>query len=150
MLAGKLAVVTGAKGGLGSSVTEALLASGAQVVGVSRSIKDSDFANPNFKAMPAELSSGDADKMAAALDGGKRLAELLRNLPPRNLVAKTGHERWRQAVVPTVHDPRVDVTDLYNRCRARWARRRVDIEADLQARYQRATRSTDEVLDEWE
>jgi NAD(P)-dependent dehydrogenase (short-subunit alcohol dehydrogenase family) len=53
----KIAVITGAKGGLGSFVTEAFLAQGARVIGVSRSIKDSDFANPGFSAIAAELSS---------------------------------------------------------------------------------------------
>ena len=55
-LEGKVALITGAKGGLGSFVTEAFLAAGAKVVGVSRSIQASDFAHPEFTAMPAELS----------------------------------------------------------------------------------------------
>ena len=57
-LEGKVALVTGAKGGLGSFVTEAFLAAGAKVVGVSRSIQASDFGHPEFTAMAAELSSG--------------------------------------------------------------------------------------------
>jgi NAD(P)-dependent dehydrogenase (short-subunit alcohol dehydrogenase family) len=60
MLSGKVVIVTGAKGGLGTFVTGAFLAAGARVVGVSRSIKDSDFPHPDFSAIPAELSSGDA------------------------------------------------------------------------------------------
>jgi len=48
------------KGGLGSFVTEAFLSTGATVVGVSRSIQARDFSHPEFYAMPAELSSGDA------------------------------------------------------------------------------------------
>jgi NAD(P)-dependent dehydrogenase (short-subunit alcohol dehydrogenase family) len=59
-LDGKTALITGAKGGLGSFVTEAFLAAGARVVGVSRSIRDSDFSHPLFAAMPAELSGGEA------------------------------------------------------------------------------------------
>src|SRR5215831_3881787 len=58
-LEGKVTLVTGAKGGLGSFVTEAFLASGAKVIGVSRSIQASDFSHPEFSAMPAELSSGE-------------------------------------------------------------------------------------------
>jgi NAD(P)-dependent dehydrogenase (short-subunit alcohol dehydrogenase family) len=65
-LTGKIAIVTGAKGGLGTFVTEALLAAGAHVVGVSRSIKDADFAHPEFTALPAELSSGDAARKVAS------------------------------------------------------------------------------------
>jgi NAD(P)-dependent dehydrogenase (short-subunit alcohol dehydrogenase family) len=58
-LAGKTVLITGAKGGLGTFVTQAFLEAGAQVIGVSRSIADSDFANPSFRAIPAELSSLD-------------------------------------------------------------------------------------------
>lgn len=65
-LEGKVAVITGAKGGLGSFVTEAFLAGGARVVGVSRSIKQSDFAHPEFLAMPVDLSSGDRARQIAA------------------------------------------------------------------------------------
>jgi NAD(P)-dependent dehydrogenase (short-subunit alcohol dehydrogenase family) len=64
-LEGKIALVTGAKGGLGTFVTESFLAAGATVVGVSRSIQASDFTHPEFHAMPAELSSGDAARKLA-------------------------------------------------------------------------------------
>ena len=48
-LQGKVALITGARGGLGSFVTEAFLAAGAKVVGVSRSIQASDFPQPGFE-----------------------------------------------------------------------------------------------------
>jgi NAD(P)-dependent dehydrogenase (short-subunit alcohol dehydrogenase family) len=54
---GKVVLITGAKGGLGTSVTQAFLAAGATVVGVSRSIKQSDFPNPGFVALEADVSS---------------------------------------------------------------------------------------------
>jgi NAD(P)-dependent dehydrogenase (short-subunit alcohol dehydrogenase family) len=57
---GKVVLVTGANGGLGAYVTQAFLDAGASVVGVSRKIQQSDFASPNFTAMPATLSSGEA------------------------------------------------------------------------------------------
>lgn len=63
---GKVTIITGAKGGLGSFVTEAFLANGATVVGVSRSIQASDFAHPGFTAMPAELSNGEAARKLAS------------------------------------------------------------------------------------
>ena len=54
---GKIALVTGANGGLGSYVTKALLDAGANVVGVSRKIQQSDFNSPLFSALPAEIST---------------------------------------------------------------------------------------------
>jgi NAD(P)-dependent dehydrogenase (short-subunit alcohol dehydrogenase family) len=56
----RVVLVTGAKGGLGTSVTQTFLDAGATVVGVSRSIQDSDFPHSAFAAMRAELSSGEA------------------------------------------------------------------------------------------
>ena len=54
-LAGKNIVVTGAKGGLGTFVTQALLEEGAQVIGVSRSISAANF--PNERFIPCRLNS---------------------------------------------------------------------------------------------
>lgn len=54
---GKIALVTGANGGLGSHVTKALLDAGAAVVGVSRKIQQSEFDSTSFTALPAEIST---------------------------------------------------------------------------------------------
>jgi hypothetical protein len=97
-----------------------------------------------------QLSSSDADKIAGALDGGKTLAEILKNLPQRHMVIKSGHHRYLQAKVPAIDNPRADYQDLYNRCRQRWARRRVDVEAAIRNRRVTASRSNDEVLNDWE
>jgi len=59
-LTGKGALITGAKGGLGSFVTEAFLGAGAAVAGVARSIQPSDFPQAAFFALPADLTRGDA------------------------------------------------------------------------------------------
>jgi NAD(P)-dependent dehydrogenase (short-subunit alcohol dehydrogenase family) len=53
----KVVVITGAKGGLGNFVTNAFLDSGAQVVGIARSIADSDFPNKRFTAVQAEITN---------------------------------------------------------------------------------------------
>jgi NAD(P)-dependent dehydrogenase (short-subunit alcohol dehydrogenase family) len=62
----KIVLVTGAKGGLGSAVTQAMLDAGATVIGVSRSIRQTDFAHPSFHARSAELST--RESAAAAVD----------------------------------------------------------------------------------
>ncbi|HYU45306.1 MAG TPA: SDR family NAD(P)-dependent oxidoreductase [Terriglobales bacterium] len=60
---GKVVLVTGANGGLGTYVTQAFLDAGATVVGTSRKIQQSDFNNPNFIAMPAEISTREGAKV---------------------------------------------------------------------------------------
>lgn len=97
-----------------------------------------------------QLSAPDADRISSALDGGKRLAELLKNLPKRHMVAKVGSDRPQEVLVPNVAESDGDYTDLYNRCRARWARRRADIEMEIRRRHQQASRRTEEVLGGWE
>jgi len=64
-LTGKIALVTGANGGLGTHVTRALLDCGATVVGLSPNIQQSEFDHPGFIAWPAEISSAEAAKKAA-------------------------------------------------------------------------------------
>jgi NAD(P)-dependent dehydrogenase (short-subunit alcohol dehydrogenase family) len=56
-MTGKIVLVTGANGGLGSFVTQAFLDLGATVVGTSRKIQRSDFTSPRFTAMAAEIST---------------------------------------------------------------------------------------------
>jgi NAD(P)-dependent dehydrogenase (short-subunit alcohol dehydrogenase family) len=63
---GKIVLVTGANGGLGTSVTQAFLEAGATVVGTSQSIQQSAFGSANFTALPADVSK---------LEGSKRLVD---------------------------------------------------------------------------
>src|SRR5579863_709998 len=53
----KIALVTGANGGLGTYVTKALLETGFAVFGLAPKIQQSDFDHPNFTALPASLDS---------------------------------------------------------------------------------------------
>lgn len=87
-------LITGAKGGLGNFVTERFLSAGAQVIGVSRSIKDSDFPNPRFAAMSVDL--GDA----AAVNG--LIADVLQRFGRLDVVAHVaGGFRGGKAVAAT-------------------------------------------------
>src|SRR5262249_32297471 len=78
-----------------------------------------------------QLSSPDAQQIANMLDGGRPLAELLKNLPHRHMVVKSGHTPWQEAIVPTLSTPAIDPADLYARSRARWARSRKEIENEI-------------------
>jgi hypothetical protein len=88
--------------------------------------------------------------MATALDGGKRLGEILKNLPQRHMVVKSGSHRPQEVLVPSVAEPRAAYADLYNRCRARWARRRTEIEAEIRDRHRQASRRPEEQINDWE
>jgi NAD(P)-dependent dehydrogenase (short-subunit alcohol dehydrogenase family) len=63
-MTGKIALITGADGGLGVHVTKAMLEAGATVFGLAPKIKPSDFNHPNFTALPAALSSLEAAQKA--------------------------------------------------------------------------------------
>ena len=63
-MAARVALVTGANGGLGTHVTKALLDAGFAVVGLAPTIQVSDFDHPHFTALPASLDSLDAAKKA--------------------------------------------------------------------------------------
>jgi len=95
----KVVLITGAKGGLGTFVTNAFLEAGARVFGVSRSIADSDFPHKRFSAISAELSgAGKAGQVAEAavaeagrLDG---LVHLVGGFAGGRSVAETDEETF--------------------------------------------------------
>ena len=58
--------ITGANGGLGSSVTRGFLKQGARVIGASLRIKATDFPQPNFEAMTIDFSKLDEIKRGVA------------------------------------------------------------------------------------
>jgi hypothetical protein len=97
-----------------------------------------------------QLSPGDAAQISQALDGGKSLAERLKNLPHRHFVVKSGADHWREGCTPTVADPKVSYSDLLNRARVNYGRSRAEVEAEIALRHAALVRTTDEVLHEWE
>jgi hypothetical protein len=97
-----------------------------------------------------QLSSGDAGQIAQAVDGGRQMSELLKNLPRRHFVMKSGPERAVEAKVPQIVAPPVDYTGLVTRSHGRWARSRVLIEREIAKRDELAERKPDELLHDWE
>lgn len=96
-----------------------------------------------------QLSPPDAQFAATALDGGKPLAERLKNLPPRQVILKSGNDPLIEAAVPEIRKPSDAWRDLYERSRRRWARPRPEIEAEIAGRRNKigATKRTD--IDAW-
>ena len=64
-MSSKIALVTGANGGLGKHVTQALLDAGYTVVGLAPRIQQSDFNHRNFTALAAKIDGLDAARKAA-------------------------------------------------------------------------------------
>jgi hypothetical protein len=96
-----------------------------------------------------QLSSADATTVAQMLDGGKSLAEKLKNLPQRHFILKSGADHWVEGMVPTVVDSGTNYPDLVNRSRTLRARPRALIESEIAKRHAALTRTTDEVLHDW-
>lgn len=60
----RVVFITGAKGGLGTFVTQRFLSEDATVVGASRSIAQQDFPSPNFTAMAVDFTNSAAVREA--------------------------------------------------------------------------------------
>ncbi len=100
-MTGKIALVTGANGGLGTHVTKALLDAGFTAVGLSPRIQQSDFDHPNFIALPAALDSLGAAKKAVATVIARRgkidvLAHLVGGFTGGQTVAATDDATWQR------------------------------------------------------
>src|SRR5712671_4357772 len=97
----KIALVTGANGGLGTHVTKALLDTGFTVVGLSPRIQQSDFNHPNFVALPAALTRLDSAKKAVDTVIARSgridvLAHLVGGFAGGRTVAETDDATWQR------------------------------------------------------
>jgi len=100
-MTGKLALLTGANGGLGSHVTKALLDAEFTVVGLAPRIQQSHFDHPNFIALPATLTSLDVAKKAVDTVIGRFgridvLAHLVGGFAGGQTVAATDDATWQR------------------------------------------------------
>lgn len=96
-----------------------------------------------------QLSGADSTTIAQMLDGGRSLAERLKNLPQRHFILKSGADTPVEGCVPTVQDSKTSYADLLNRSRALRARPRAEIEAEIAKRHESITRTPDEALHDW-
>jgi 3-oxoacyl-[acyl-carrier protein] reductase len=97
----RVVFITGAKGGLGTLVTQAFLATGATVVGAARSISQEDFPARNFIALPADLTQSAVvnSAISSVVDRYRRLdvlVHLLGGFAGGTSVAETDDATWEQ------------------------------------------------------
>ena len=97
----KIVLITGAKGGLGSFITQAFLATGASVVGASRSISAEDFPQANFVPLPSDFtkasSANDAVHSVVSRFGGLDvLVHVMGGFAGGKTVAETDDATWEQ------------------------------------------------------
>src|SRR5882724_9174512 len=97
----KIVLITGAKGGLGSFITQAFLATGASVVGASRSISAEDFPQANFVPLPSDFTkvpnANDAVQSVVSRFGGLDvLVHVMGGFAGGKTVAETDDATWEQ------------------------------------------------------
>jgi len=97
-----------------------------------------------------QLSATDATTVSQALDGGKSLAERLRNLRQRHFIVKSGAERWAEVAAQTITDPKESCADLLKRVRAQAARPRIEVEREIEQRHATLHKTTQEALHDWD
>ena len=97
----RVILVTGANGGLGTSVTKAFLATGDTVVGTSRSIRAFDVGNSRFAAVPSDLTdAGSAAKLVELVCQRFRridaLVHVMGGFAGGQTIAETDDATWDQ------------------------------------------------------
>jgi hypothetical protein len=97
-----------------------------------------------------QLSSVDAATLAQMLDGGKALAEHIKNLPPRHFILKSGSEHWIEGRVPEIVEPKTSYAGLLSRSRAIYARPRAEIEREIASRHSSMTGKSEDDLHDWD
>jgi NAD(P)-dependent dehydrogenase (short-subunit alcohol dehydrogenase family) len=100
-LQGQVAIVTGANGGLGTDVTKALLATGATVVGVARSITGEEPRDSQFHAAAANLvdpaeAQGTMAKVEAQFGRIDILVHVMGGFAGGTSVADTDDATWQK------------------------------------------------------
>jgi NAD(P)-dependent dehydrogenase (short-subunit alcohol dehydrogenase family) len=97
----KIVFITGANGGLGTSVTRRFLATGATVVGASQKISKEDFPDANFFPHSFDLTnaktvSGAIDSIVEQFGALNTVIHLLGGFAGGKSVAETDDSTWEQ------------------------------------------------------
>jgi NAD(P)-dependent dehydrogenase (short-subunit alcohol dehydrogenase family) len=100
-VSGKVVFITGAKGGLGTFITNRFLATGASVVGASRSISNEDFPAPNFFPISVDFTKGSAVREAFDATAARHgrldvLVHVLGGFAGGQSIAETDDATWEQ------------------------------------------------------
>ena len=97
----RVVLITGAKGGLGTFVTQRFLATGATVVGAARSISGDEFPAANFVAWPADLTNSETvrsliDAIVGRYQRLDILVHVVGGFAAGKTVAETDDSTWEQ------------------------------------------------------
>ena len=87
-----------------------------------------------------QLFPEDANQVAQEIDGGRGMAERLRNLPQRHFIVKSGNSPAQEAVTPDVYTSKFPTKDFVDRSNQLHAKHRKDVEQDIQARGDKVVR----------
>lgn len=103
MLDGKVVIITGASGGLGTMVTKAFLDAGARVIGVDRSARSRNADHPSLSHFAVALESAEGVRMLVAdvlnLHGRiDAVVHLVGGFAGGQRVEETGDETWEQMI----------------------------------------------------
>jgi hypothetical protein len=94
-----------------------------------------------FRASPE-----DAPYIARALDGGGAAERLLKELPSRHFLVRSGGERFVEVAAENVATNTTPTDGLLERSNAQWAKSRIAIETEIASRLRRTEK---EPLEEW-
>jgi hypothetical protein len=82
-----------------------------------------------FRASPE-----DAPYISRALDGGHSVERLVKELPNRHFLVRSGAKHWSEVVAPELRRMKVATGELEARSNARWAKPRSAIEDEISGR----------------
>lgn len=94
-----------------------------------------------------QLSPEDANQVAQEIDGGRSMAERLRNLHVRHFMVKSGNVPTQEAVTPNVLTSKFPAKEFVERSNQFHAKRRNEIEQDILARKPQKLKK---VTDDWD